>query len=153
MTTNFVFPVYAFTGVNFTQPLANGAATPMNNLIGLPACASGRFFIRAITVEATENFGPEFNFFGSAAGATGVIGTDQFISRYSFADTTGEQLNGAGPWRYYKDGLAIPYVDIDKMNSIGPRSLHVILSNVSATAKGNGTPFAVTFWVEPAQAW
>lgn len=151
---HFLYPVIAVGTINFLEALAQNAVGAMNNLYGLPRQGSQRFFIRAIECATMENFGPEFNFFGSAAGFTTNPDTDTFIARYGFVDAMGERMGGAGLYRYYVDGLAIPYFDLDAANSaeINPL-LHVKLQNISATGKSANAAGAIaaTFWVSPMQ--
>lgn len=156
---NFRFPVYAVPTVNFLEALAaaSGSLTPpftgsaINNLAGVPPIGSRRFLIRAIEYLAKENVGLEFDFFGSAAGPTTDPATDTFIGRYQFASANGVQYNSAGLYRYYVDGLAIPYLDLDTANSTTPPTLHVGVQNADTVAKSADVAGAisVTFWLEP----
>ncbi len=150
--SGFLFPIVSLKGSNFTEGLAQWVASAMNNRPLWPSSGSRRFLIRAIEVLARENFGPELNFFSTAAGFTTDPATDTAIARFGFIATMGEQIGGAGLWRYYVDGLAIPYVDLDTVNTGTPPTLHVILQNISATAKTAGAPgeIVVTVYVEPA---
>jgi hypothetical protein len=164
MSNTFLHPVSSVETVNFTEALAQNAKSAMNNLLGMPLTAGRRYLIRALQVLAKENYGPELNFFGKAAGLTVDPATDFFISRFGFTSAMGEQLGAAGLWRYYNDGLAIPYMDLDWLNAasaggpnsaVAPPSLHVVLQNIdtiakSAAAAGNTQ---VTVWLEPMQAW
>ena len=151
---SFLFPVTSKATVNFLEALITGAATPMNNLPG-PRSGSYRFLIRAIAVDAMEQFGPEFWFFSRAAGVTADPDTDDFLSKWQFTDGMAAQIGSAGLWRYYADGLAIPYVDLDALNTINPMNLHVILQNGSATPKSANAAGAIatTFWLEPQVAY
>jgi hypothetical protein len=148
-----LIPVISRPTVDFTAALAaaGGALTPpftgsaITNLPGLPAWGSRRFFIRAISFTAVENIGLEFDFFSGAAGG--------FLSRYQFSKADGVQLNAAGLYNYYVDGLAIPYIDLDTVSSTNPAppTLHVAIQNVDTTAKSADAAgaVAVTFWIEP----
>lgn len=156
-----VWPVYSVPSTQFTEALAAAgtALTPpfvgsaIYNLPGLPGGGTGRFFIRAIEYLAVQNVGLEFDFFGSGIGQpTNVIATDRFLSRYQFLSANGVQYSGAGLYRSYVDGLAIPYVDVDTINAVGPRQIHLGIQNVDTVAKSAGAPgaVAITLWVEPA---
>lgn len=159
MPSNFLYPVYAVPTVNFLEALAAASSTftppfvgtAMNNLAGVPPIGSRRFLIRAIAYVCAQQVGLEFDFFGSAAGLTNLIGADTFIARYQFASVNGQQFNGAGVYRFYVDGLSIPYYDIDVANSVTPPTLHTAVQNVDTVAKSGGAPGAVnaTFWIEP----
>ena len=163
MPSNFLFPVVSSPTVNFLEALGAASAsftppfvgTAMNNLAGVPPIGSRRFFIRVIEYLCVQQVGLEFDFWGSAAGLTNAIATDTFISRYQFASVNGQQFNNTGLFRYYIDGLAIPYYDLDTANSTTPPTLHVAAQNVDTVAKSAGAPGAVnaTFWLEPMQAW
>ena len=150
-----LFPVQSLKGSNFTEGLAQWAASAMNNLPGLPIAGPRRYLIRALKILTMENFGPELNFFASAAGFTTDPATDYALARFGFVSSMGEQLGGSGLWRYYVDGLAIPYVDLDTVNTNNAPTLHAILQNISGTAKTAGAPGAImlTVWVEPMGAF
>lgn len=163
MSNTFLFPVtsrptvdfldaLAAAGSSLTPPFAGG---PINTLKGLPPINARRFLVRAIEYLAVENVGLEFDFFGSAAGLTDVIGTDTFISRFQFASVNGAQFNATGLYRYYVDGLAIPVLDLDSINTTTPPALHVAVQNVDTVAKTVDAAGAVkvTIWVEPMQGW
>lgn len=151
MENTFLWPVVSQPTVNFTDALAAAsgtftppfAATAINNLYGVPPIGSRRFLIRAITYECVQNVGVEFDFYSSALGG--------FLARYQFAAVNGVQVAGAGNYLYYVDGLAIPYVDLDSVNSatVAP-TLHVGIQNVDTVAKGaNGAgAITATFWLE-----
>lgn len=159
MPSNFLFPVYSKGTVNFLEALiaASASFTPpfvasaINNLAGVPPVGSRRFLIRAIEYLAKENVGLEFDFFGSSTGPTTDVDTDTFIARYQFASSNGVQYNGAGLYRYYVDGLAIPYFDLDTANSVTPPTLHLGIQNIDTTAKSADAAgaIAVTLWLEP----
>ncbi len=161
---NFLFPVISRPTVDFLDALASAsgtfappyAGTAINNLLGVPKVNSYRFRIRAIEYIAVEQVGLEFDFFGTAAGLTNVVATDTFLSRYPFSSVNGAQYAGAGLFRFYVDGLDIPYVDLDSVNgaSVTP-ALHVGIQNVDTVAKSANAAGAVqaTFWLEPVQGW
>ena len=155
MSNDFLFAVDSVPTVNFTEALAQNAASAMNILYGVPPQFARRYTIRAIEVTAVDNFGPELNFFASAAGFTTDPNTDNLISRWGFISSMGEQIGGSGLWRYYVDGLAIPYHDKDTANSVNPPTLHVILQNISANVK-NASPagaIKVRVWMTPQTAF
>lgn len=147
------YPSYAVATVNFLEALNQNQVSAMNNLVGPLKMYRG--FIRAISVVAKQNFGPEFSFFSTAVGDTGNPATDYFVSRWGFTASMGAQLAGAGLWRYYVDGLSIPFADIDGGTSLAPASVHVVMQNTEATAKlaGSDGAMSATFWLEPQQAW
>ncbi len=159
MSSNFLFPVYSKGTVNFLEALlaASGSltapfhATAINNLAGVPPIGSRRFLIRAIEYLAKEDVGLEFDFFGSSAGPTTNVDTDTFIARYQFSAINGVQYNSTGLYRFYVDGLAIPYFDLDTANSVTAPTLHVGVQNVDTVAKSADATGAIacTFWLEP----
>lgn len=148
-----LFPVVSRPAVDFTEALAKVATTltppyhgsAINNLYGVPPINSRRFFIRAIGFTAVENIGLEFDFFSGAAGG--------FLGRYQFVIANGWQYNSAGLYEYYVDGLAIPYYDLDTINTVNPPTLHVGIQNIDTTDKSADGAGAVTatFWLEPMQ--
>lgn len=165
MPQTIIHPVVSLEGTNFTEALAGAAgvgvgpfnATAMNNIpMGLP-WGNRRYLIRSILVMTLQNFGPEINFFASALGNTADPATDFFLGRFGFTSSMGEQIGNpaAGCFRYYVDGLAIPYHDRDTANSTTPPSLHIVMQNIdtvakSAAAAGN---VVVRIGLEPQQAW
>jgi hypothetical protein len=157
-------PVTSREATNFTEALAGAAAGPMppyhatamNNLTGLPQANSRRWVITAIQVVTKENWGPEVNFFSRAAALGADPQADSFLGRFGFLSAMGEQINGTGLYRYYIDGLAIPYIDQDWNNdSSSTAKLHVILQNIDTTAKSADAPgySVLTVWVRPQQAY
>lgn len=157
MPSTFLYPVISVEATHFLEALAQNAASVMYNL-QMPSQLKGRdFIIRAIRCTTLQDFAPEFNFFSSGAATqpNADPGIDAFLDRFAFTAAQGEQLGAAGVWRYFASNLDIPYFDADTMNATGVGSLHVILQNLSATAKlispaGNMT---ATFWLEPQQAF
>jgi hypothetical protein len=157
-----LFPVYTNPLVNFRQALGAAAATftppfvgtVIEDLPGVPPGRSGWFLIRAISYLAVENIGLEFDFWATALGMSGVVTTETFLSRYQFASANGAQFAGLGPFHYYVDGLAIPYIDQDHVGSTAPRTLHVSVQNIDTVAKSanNAGMFKATFWLEPMDA-
>lgn len=154
MSTSFLFPVPSVGTVNFLDALAAAAVTltppfvggPINNINGVPPIGSRRYLIRAISWTAVQNVGLEFDFFSRAANG-------DFLSRFQFASVNGVQYNSAGVFNYYIDGLALPYFDLDTINSVSPPTLHVGVQNIDTVAKSAGAPGQInaTFWLEPQQ--
>jgi len=151
---DFLHPVTSNPAAHFREALVTNAATPVNALPGVPNIGSRRYTIRAIQCLAIDNLGPQFLFFASAAGLTNVVTTDRLISWWMFTAASGIRIAGAGLWRYYIDGLAIPYYMDGSGNSPTPPTLNVALQNVGATTKAAGDPGLVsaTFWLQPQSA-
>lgn len=155
MQTSMLFPVTSRPTVDFIEALAAAAGTmippyagsAITNLYGVPPIGSRRFLIRAIAYECVQNVGLEFDFFSSAVGG--------FLARFEFQSANGAEYNGLGNYLYYVDGLAIPYLDADSVNSatVAP-TLHVGIQNIDTVAKGAGELGAITatFWLEPMTA-
>lgn len=169
MSNSTLFAITSNPLTQFTEALAAAAVagTPpfvgsaLYNLPGVPNKGGGRFLIRAVRLITVENFGPEVNFFSSGIaqpGATPLL--DAFEAKVQFFGVQGEQIGGAGLFRYYIDGLAIPFGDADSINNttVIP-ALHVILQNIDVIAKqvvvGAALPgqAKLTVWIEPRQAW
>lgn len=148
-----LLPVISRATTDFLTGLAQNAATPLNNIPGLPSRGAQRYTIRAISVSTKENFGPQFNFFNSASGYTTGVASDGFLGVWGFTSAMGAQLAATGLWRYYIDGLEIPYQDNDANALDVKPTVHVVLENISATAKSATANGAVeaTFWLEPQQ--
>lgn len=152
---NFLHPVYAKGSVNFREALAAaGVATPVNALPGVPPINSRRYFIRAVSALAMEHIGMTFLFFGTSSAPTADVDTDRFISSFGFVAGQGIQHNNAGLWRYYVDGLMIPYYMDGAGNTITPATLNVALQLQGAVAKSanDAGAVSVTFWLEPMSA-
>jgi hypothetical protein len=143
MSNTFRSDAVSNPATQFTEALAaaSGTGTPpfvasaLYNLVGLPAQGSGRWLIRAIEILTTENWGPEVNLFSSASGFTASVLTDKWIGRWGFTSAMGEQIGGSGLWRYYVDGLAVQYYDLDTIGTITPPTVHAILQNIDTVAK------------------
>ncbi len=158
MLNSYLFPVTSVETLHFTEGLAaaGGIATPpyaasvMYNIPGVPRWGSRKFLVRSLLVVSVQAFGPEINFFDSAVGPTLNPATDNFIARFGFTTAMGEQIGGAGLYRYYVDGLAIPYVDMDTFDSDASPTLHLIMQNIDTTAKlaGELGYVTVTTWLE-----
>ncbi len=158
---NCLYPVTSRSTVDFLDALAAASAfgtppyvgTAINTLYGVPPIGSRRFLIRAIEFLAMENIGIEFDFWSSATGLTNAVDTDTFLARYQFGSINGQQYNSTGLYRYYVDGLAIPYFDADTINTVNPPTLHVGIQNIDTTAKSADAAGAIaaTFWLEPQQ--
>jgi len=146
-------PVPSRPTVDFTGALAAAASsltppfvgTAIANLPGLPPWGPRRFLIRALAYTAVEPVGLAVDFYTRSTGG--------FLARYLFAKADVAQLNGAGLYSAYVDGLEIPYADLDTLESVTPPTLHVALQNCDTTAKSAGAPGAVTLtvFVEPMQ--
>ena len=153
--TNFVHPEVSVGTVNFLEALAAaGQATALNTLYGVPPVNSRRYYIRTVSVEAMEHIGMTFLFYASAAAPTADVNTDRFVSSFGFVAGQGIQTNGAGLWRYYVDGLSIPYYMDGSGNSLNPPTLNVVLQLQGAVAKSANAAGAIkaTFWLEPMSA-
>jgi len=152
MSATQLYPVISVPGTNFTEVLAGASAfgtapfvgTAINKLYGVPPIQARRFLIRAIGYTCVVGAGLEFDFFADAAGT-------KFLSRFQFAAANGAQYNAAGLFNYYVDGLAIPYYDLDTINTVNPPTLHVGVQNVDTVAKPAGAAGAIvaTFYLEP----
>jgi hypothetical protein len=167
MPQSILYPVSSRPTLDFVDALAAASAFstgpfvggPIYNIPGVPPIGSRRFLIRAIEYLCVQQVGLEFNFFGSAVGLTDVVATDTFVSRFQFGKANGVQFNKvnvANPlWRFYNDGLAVPYVDLDSVNSQTSPTLHVAVENVDTVAKSAGAAGAVaaTFYLEATQGW
>lgn len=153
--TNFVHQVVSVGTVNFLEALnAAGDVTALNALRGVPPVNSRRYFIRAVSVEAMENIGMVFLFYASAAAPTANVDTDRFVASLGFVIGAGVRSGGAGLYRYYVDGLSVPYYMDGSGNTVAAPTLNVVLQLQGATPKSAGAPGAVkaTFWLEPMSA-
>lgn len=145
-----LIPARSSQATDFTQALATDAVTPIVNL-SIPSPSIRRWYIRAISVVGLEGIAPEFNFFSSATGINADPSLDNWIGAVPFEATDAKRFGGAGVFRFWTDGLQIPYYDIDAANLVAMPSLHVVLANRGAVAKSAGAPgnLQATFWLEP----
>ena len=155
MSTTLLYDAVSKPASQFTEALAQNAASAMYNLPFGPPVGTRRFLIRALQVLTNENYGPQLNFFATAAGRTADPATNTFLAPFGFVSSMGYQLGGAGVWYYYIDGMAIPYFDGDTIGTQTPPSLHVVLQNISPTAKSAYPTDStkVTAWLEPVQTY
>lgn len=153
MSPPLLLPVYAIGTVNFLDALATGAATAINSLQIPLGGGSRRYTITAIRVLTMEAISPLFWFYGSATGETSDVDTDSGLGAALFDDASAVQLGGSGLYRWYAEGLNIPYHDADAANSVSPPRLHVILQNQSTTAKSANAAGAINaiFYLAPQQ--
>jgi hypothetical protein len=163
MSNSTLFPVTSIEATHFTEALAAASApgvppfvgSAVYNIPGVPAIGSRRFLIRSIRITTKENFGPGISFFSRAAGMNADPALDCFVGRWAFLAVNGEQVAGIGLWRYYIDGLAIPYFDLDNAALPGPSFLHAMLENTDVIPKSAGAAgnVVVTVYMEPVQSW
>jgi len=159
MISAFQRPILSDPATQFIEALAQDAISDNYDL----RCQERQhsFFIRAITIVAVQNLAYELWLFRSATNFTAAVGTDKFIGVWQFAALTAGQpgftVGGGSLFRYYIDGLMVPYWDEDFGQSDGtPQGnqrgrnafIHARLVNRSATGKNAGATGAVqlTFW-------
>jgi len=146
-------PVPSRPATDFTVALAAAASsltppfagTAIANIPGLPPWGPRRFLIRALSYTAVQRVGLAVDFYARATGG--------FLARYLFASGDLAQLNGAGLYSAYVDGLEIPYADLDTLESVSPPTLHVAVQNADTVAKSADAARAITLTVlvEPMQ--
>ncbi len=107
---------------------------------------NGLNIISGITINSKENLAWELQFWGSSAFQTTNPDTDLFLGRWAFAAGDGVQDAATGLFRYYIDGLNMPYQD---ENNTG--KLHMALVNRSAAAKtaGDAGGIRIIVWASP----
>ena len=134
---------------HFTGAIAQNASEEEN--VVLPGALAGirgnaRGYIRSITVVSDQQLAWELGFFSADSFEDADADVDTHIAAWPFQAADGIQIAATGLYRYYVDGLAIPYLDDD-----GTFELHVALINRSATGKNAGATgeVAVEFEIEP----
>lgn len=133
----------------FTDALATNAVENENlvlpgSLAGVNGAAQG--YVRSITIVSDQNLSWELQWYQADTFQNADPEVDSFLSYWLFAAADGVQVAGTGLYRYYVDGLAIPYRDSD-----GSGEMHLSLVNRSATSKNAGATgeIKVTLGVEP----
>lgn len=151
----FLYPMSTVGTVNFLEDLAVGQNSAINVLPGLPRVNSRRYLIRAVSVVSVQNLGLQFLFFSTPdAAPTELVATDSFVSSFGLVAGMAVRYDAAGLYRYYMDGLAVPYYMDGSGNQVAAPSLNVALGIQGATAKLADAAGALraTFWVEPMSA-
>lgn len=152
----FMIPVASNGTVSFLDALLTGESTPVNAIPASNlAVGSRRFLIRVARLVATQNLDYQFQFFASSAEPTADVDTNRFISQIEFLPGMGFQMDNAGLYYYYLDGLATPYYVDGSGNSLTPPTLNVALTNRDAVAKLADAAGALSLevWLEPQQGW
>ena len=79
-----------------------------------------------------------------------VLDNSEFIDYFNFANASGKQIAGAGPFYYASpsNDLDIPYIDLDRTSK-----LHISLVNRHATAKNAGATGEVVIKIDYRPVW
>jgi hypothetical protein len=151
--------------LHFIEALAQNEISASYNL-QLPANLKGPALIQAEVLLSLQNLAYEVWLFDSATNLTGAPETDHFLGMWQFGvigvGQPGMTVTPVGGiantlFRFYTDGLAIPYWDQDSLVAgyVGPSFLHVRLVNRSVGGKlanPGGGALQVQFLVSP-QEW
>jgi len=132
----FSYTVRSDKDTHFTGAIAQNASEAED--IALPGALAGingnaRSHLRSITILSDQNLAWEVMLFSSDTQEDTDADVDTMVGWWQFSTAGAVQLAGAGLFRYYIDGLAVPYVDDDNSGE-----LHVKLVNRSATGKNAG---------------
>jgi ABC-type glycerol-3-phosphate transport system substrate-binding protein len=146
----FSYKVATDKDSHFTGAIAQNASEEEN--IVLPAALAGvngdaRGTIRAIAVLSDQALDWQLVFCSKDVFTDADLDVDSCIVTYAFtASADALQIGGSGPYHYFKDGLALPYVDEDYSGE-----LHVALVNRSVTGKNAGATgeVVVKIFIEP----
>ncbi len=159
----FQQPVFSNPTVDFTEALSTNDASANVDLV--LSTRDPLWFIRAIAIVSVQDLAWELQFYSSADNLGGTLDTDKFIGVWQFSPlVVGPPASPGYPitpidvspadafYRFYVDGLWIPYYDGDML---GARSVaaggtypnnaavHTRLVNRSATSKIAGASGAV----------
>lgn len=165
--TAYQHPVSSNPTTQFLEFLQTNDASVNTDLV-LPS-KDPLWFIRAITLVATQNLTYELALFSRADNLNGTLDTDYFIGNWQFTVMNGSvpaspgypvTIPSASPgdsfYHFYIDGNFVPYYDLDQLDSsfnagTYPQNakLHCRLINRSATPKAAGEAGAlkITFFV------
>lgn len=119
---------------HFTGAISQNAKED-ENITGLD-CNSG--LITGITIVSDQNLAWDVYLWGTDGFDDSDLDAENFLGRFSFLSSDGDQLGGSGQY-YYSTSHAsqsfqpIPYADADNGNE-----LHISLVNRSASAKNAG---------------
>lgn len=137
------------TPAHFTGALESHGMSDVAS-IAFPAGGTQRWYIRAVSIASVSPIIPALYFLAAPA----PLGKDPFEDRVLgvtvFSEEDRQQV-GDGLYRYYKDGLAIPYTNINTPLEDKPSALHLGLVNAGKVRKeaGEKGSIAITVWVEP----
>jgi hypothetical protein len=133
-----------FTGALATNATENENLVLNAALAGVNGAAQG--LIRSITIVSDQNLAWELQWYTADTFQNADPEVDSFLSYWAFAAADGVQVAATGLYRYYVDGLAIPYKDADASGE-----MHISLINRSVTSKNAGATgeIKVTLGVEP----
>ncbi len=126
--------------VNFIGALAVNAFENAD-LVGLPA---NTVRIKSITILSDQRLGWEVQLYARDTFANADPDVDTFLEAVEFGVSDGQQIAGAGLFKYAMTGLDIPYTDLD-----GTTELHVALGTRSgAKNAGAAGEVVVVFGIE-----
>lgn len=152
MQTGIQLAAASVAANNFTEALPAGTSSVINNIL-LPRGAWGRTLIRSIEIVSKENCAWQVDWFSSSLGVTTDPDTDNWLGRWGFAQADGQQLNGAGLWRYVIPEIVEPYQDLQHANADQPQYLHLMLTNQTGSTVDKSALAAgavkIIFVVEP----
>lgn len=146
---SFSYKVRSDKDTHFRDGLAQNAVEHEN--IVLPGCLAGirgnaRAHLKSITILSDENLAWEIMLFSSDTNVDTDEDVDAMIGWWQFSTAGAVQVAATGLFRYYIDGLAVPYVDDDNTGEV-----HVSLLNRSSASKtaGDAGSLIVELVMEP----
>lgn len=146
------FLVSSDPAVDFVAACAQNAGIAANLVVPKSVARQGDVSasLWGLIILSVQNLAWEVWVFGRDTVNSGVIGSEVFLGRWTFATSDAVQIAGTGLYHYAKSGLDIPYRDYDLSGE-----LHLVLVNRSAAAKNATTTGAVkiTAVLQPTTAW
>lgn len=138
----FYYLISTDPDIEFTGALATNAAE--NEDLVLAGAYQGingavQAFIRTITILSKENLAWELQWYRTDDFQNADPEVDKFLASWAFVAADGKQVAATGLYRYYVDGLEIPYVDEDKSGE-----MHLSLINRSVASKSAGAGGEIT---------
>lgn len=146
-----LYPITSVAASQYTDALVTNAVEAENLVLASAlqgVNGNAQNILYGVTINSVENLAWEVQFWAKDTFQTTNPDTDFFLARWQFSASDGVRDAGTGLYRYYIDGLQIPYQDLDNTGE-----LHMILVNRSAAAKtaGAGGAVRIIIWAGPMQ--
>ena len=141
----------AILKADLTPPPATLAQGPGYVDGGLSSGATVKSRLRSVLIASVENLAWEIGLWGKDTFNTSLNPNLVFPCGFVvFTAGQGLQIAATGLWYYYRDGLDIPYVDLDRSSEV-----HLSLVNRSVGAKSVGAfgSIMVQLNLEPTLGW
>ena len=152
MSGKSLYTLVSVMGTHFTGALAQNAIESESIALHTDLVTLGinEILIESITIHSDQNLDWDIVLWGNSDYEEAVLDSAKFIDYFNYANASGKQAAGAGPFYYASpsNNLDIPYVDQDKTSK-----LHISLINRHATGKNAGATGEVVIKVDYRPVW